>query len=99
MRRPVDPFARKFVYFFALLPPLMATVVTVLIGRSTLVIGPTPLLVLSGLAVIIAAGDTIHLHRQYLLNYAWVGLLLIPPAFAAASVAVLPWTFGIDAFA
>ena len=39
VRRPVDPLARKFVYFFALMPPLMATVVTVLVGRSALEIG------------------------------------------------------------
>ncbi len=93
--RPVEPFARRFVYFFATLPALLATVAGVVIGSSTPVGGIAPLVVLSGLAVVIAAGDAIALSRQRYAIAAWFGLLLIPPAVAVGALLTLPW-FGID---
>jgi 4-amino-4-deoxy-L-arabinose transferase-like glycosyltransferase len=60
-RLPIDSFARGFVYFFALAPAFVATLLAVLLGRTTPVGGAEPLVVLSGLAVIVAAGDVIRL--------------------------------------
>ena len=93
--RAVQPFARRFVYFFATMPALLATVVGVVIGASGPVGGIAPLVVLSGLAVVIAAGDAIALGRQRHAIAAWFGLLLIPPAMAVVALLTLPW-FGID---
>jgi len=94
-RAAVDPFAKRFIYFFACLPALASTLVSVALGRSTPVVGVAPWVVLSGLAVVTASGDVIRVHRQGVLWRLWVALLLIPPAAAIAAVVVLPWTLGI----
>jgi 4-amino-4-deoxy-L-arabinose transferase-like glycosyltransferase len=91
VRRPVEPFARQFVYFFAIVPAFAGTLVAVLIGWSGPVGGIAPLVILSGLAVVVAAGDGIRFSRQHVVIAAWVGLLIIPPIMAAAAVLVLPW--------
>lgn len=94
-RAPVDEFAKSFIYFFALLPALVSTVLSVVLEKPAPVGGVAPLVVLSGLAVVTALGDVIRLHRQSILWRLWVALLLIPPAAAIAAVVALPWTLGI----
>jgi hypothetical protein len=94
-RRAVDPFARQFVYFFATMPALLATVVGVVAGLPGPVGGIAPLVLLSGLAVVIAAGDAIALTHQRVAIAAWFGLLLVPPALAVLALLVFPW-FGLD---
>ena len=78
-RNPVDPLARLFVYVFALAPALAAIV----IACSRHGLGPlgriAPLVVLSGLAVIVAAGDRVRLYRERIVSFAWLA-----PAGAAA---------------
>ena len=95
-RHPVEPFAQNFVFVFAFAPALMAIVIVALTGR----IGPfdrvAPLVVLSGLAVIVAAGDKVLLYRERLVSSAWLVLLVAPPVLVAVSIAVFPWTFGTD---
>lgn len=95
VRPPIPPAARQFVYFFAIVPPLAATIVAVLAGWSTPVGGIAPLVVLSGLAVIVAAGDGIKLSHQHVVISAWFGLLLVPPAVAVLALLAAPW-FGVD---
>src|SRR5580704_898677 len=94
-RRSVEPFARQFVYFFAIMPALLATVAGVVAGLPGPVGGIAPLVVLSGLAVVIAAGDAIALSHQRIAIAAWFGLLFVPPALALLALLILPW-FGID---
>ncbi len=94
-RSPVDPFARTFIYFFALSPAAAALVVAVVTDRMIDVGGAGPLVVLSALAVIIAAGDRIVLYRQTSLGLAWLALLLIPAGVIAASTLTLAW-LGVD---
>src|SRR5215467_10582734 len=91
VRRPVDPFARQFVYFFAVAPAFAGTLVAVLIGWSAPVGGIAPLVILSGLFVIVAAGDAIVFSRQHVVIAAWFGLLIIPALMAIAAVLILPW--------
>jgi hypothetical protein len=91
VRPPVDPFARQYVYFFAVLPPFTGTLIAVLIGWTGPVGGIAPLVVLSGLAVVVAAGDGIRFGRQHVVIATWFGLLLIPPLMAALALVVLPW--------
>src|SRR5262245_3929269 len=57
-REPVDPYAKLFVYVFALVPAVIATLIGAARGQSVPLGGEAPLVVLSGLAVIVPAGDT-----------------------------------------
>src|SRR5205807_8323539 len=91
VRRPLDPFARQFVYFFALAPAFAGTLVAVLIGWSGPVGGIAPLVILSGLLVVVAAGDAIMFSRQHVVIAAWFGLLIIPPVMTVAALVILPW--------
>jgi 4-amino-4-deoxy-L-arabinose transferase-like glycosyltransferase len=91
MRRPVDPFARQFVYFFTFMPALAATLAAALSGGTVPIGGYAPLVVLSGLAVIVAAGDGIELTHQRAAIWGWFGLLLAPPVLTVAALLALPW--------
>ena len=95
-RHPVEPLARAFVYLFAIAPALVALALVFASNR----LGPldhiTPLVVLSGLAVVLAAGDKILLYRERLVSSAWFGLLFAPPAVLVLEVAILAWVVGID---
>ena len=91
VRPKVDPFARRFVYFFALTPAFVGTLLAVLIGWSGPVGGIAPLVILSSLLVIVAAGDGIVFSRQHVVIAAWFGLLIIPPIMTVAALAILPW--------
>jgi hypothetical protein len=95
-RLPVDPFAVNFVRVFALLPALVATILAVVLGRPLPIAGMAPLLVFSGLAVVIAAGDSFALYHQHILGFAWAGLLIVPAIFVPVVLVALPWTLGAD---
>jgi hypothetical protein len=95
VRFTVDAFARHYVFFFAIAPVLAATFVAIALGWSVPINGIAPLVVCSGLAVVIAAGDDIELRHQHVVIAAWFGLLLIPPVIAVMATIALPW-FGID---
>jgi hypothetical protein len=92
IRAPADPLAVTFLKVFALTPAVLATIVAVLVGRTAPIGDAAPLLVLSGLAVVAAAGERIDLHHQRILGFAWLGLLLLPAVIAVAAIAVVPWT-------
>jgi hypothetical protein len=95
-RNPVAPLARTFVYVFAVAPGLLAIAAAFASAR----LGPldriAPLVVLSGLAVIVSAGDKVLLYRERLVSSSWLGLLVAPPLLVALAIAVFPWTLGID---
>jgi hypothetical protein len=95
-RAPVEFLARTYVYFFAIVPALCAIMIAVVSDR----LGPldriAPLVVLSGLALVVAAGDQVMLYRERLVSSAWAGLLLAPPVMVVLSLAVLPWTYAVD---
>lgn len=95
-RSPVDPFAVSFIKVCALLPALLATAIAVLLADRLPIGGAPPLLVLSGLAVVVAAGDTIALHHQRILGFTWTGLLLAPAILVPVVIAVLPWATGTE---
>ena len=94
VRSFTDPFGRRFVYFFALAPPLVAALIAVLIGERQPTGAYGPYLAMSGLAVVVLAGNAIPWHRPRLVATTWSFLLLVPPLSAAATILVLPW-FGI----
>jgi hypothetical protein len=95
-RVPIDPFAKHFVYVFALAPAFIATLLAVLFGRPAPVGGAAPIVIFSGLAVIVAAGDLIRLYRQRTGALVWLGLLVVPPAVIVAATVTLPWTVAVD---
>jgi len=95
-RQPTDAFAGTFVKVLATIPALLATVIAVIIGRPAPIGGAAPLVVLSGLTVVIAAGDSIALRHQRVLGYAWTGLLLVPAVFVPLLIVLLPWAAATD---
>lgn len=95
LRDPVDPAARGFVYFFAL-APVLAMALFALFTRRPENFLASPLVVLSGLAVVIAAGDRIRIVHQYVIGYAWAALILLPPVLVAVAVVFQPWLFAAD---
>lgn len=95
-RGPVDAFAATYVKVFALVPGLLATIFAVVLGASAPVGGAAPLVVLSGLALVMAAGDSIALYHQRILGFAWAGLLVVPAMFVPILIVLLPWTARMD---
>ena len=95
-RNPVEPLARRFVYGFALAPAVAAIAIAVFSRRLGPLNGVAPLLVLSGLAVIVFAGDRVLLYRERITSSAWLGLLVAPPALTVIGLAVMPWLFSVD---
>jgi 4-amino-4-deoxy-L-arabinose transferase-like glycosyltransferase len=95
-RNPVEPFARRYVYAFAVLPAAVAIAVAIAGGRLGPLASLAPLVVLSGLAVLVAAGDRVRLYRERVVSSAWLGLLVAPPALVVAGIVLLPWIVEID---
>jgi hypothetical protein len=93
-RRPVAADAATFVKVLALVPALVATIGAVLVAQPMPIGGAAPLVVLSGLAVVMAAGTSIAIFHQRAVGYAWAGLLIVPALFVPAVVVLLPWTVG-----
>ncbi len=94
VRRPTDPFARRFVYWFALLPAGIATLLAVVLGGDEPAGGVAPLVLLTGVAIVLAAGDVIVLQRERLAAIAWGGLLVLPPVTAILAILLFPWVAG-----
>ena len=84
------------VYFFALAPAACAIAIAFASGRLGPLDRVAPLVVLSGLAVVVAAGDRVLLYRERLVSSAWLGLLVAPPVLVVFSLFVLPWTLATD---
>ncbi|MEH2519621.1 hypothetical protein V1279_005194 [Bradyrhizobium sp. AZCC 1610] len=91
-RPPVDPLARDFVYFFAVAPALLGSFLAGLFNFDHVVGGAGVALLMSGLAVIVATGDLLHLRRQRVLRTVWAAALAAPALVAIATTLLLPWT-------
>ncbi|MFA6267025.1 MAG: glycosyltransferase family 39 protein [Pseudolabrys sp.] len=107
-RGPVEPAAQAFVYFFALAPAIVA-VTLVLLGERVPQFSPlasfgslatlstlAPLVLLSGLAVVLAAGNRVLIYREGLVSSSWLALLVAPPLLVVVSLVVVPWTLAKD---
>jgi len=91
-RPPVDPLARDFVYFFAIGPALMGSLISGLFDLDRVAGGAGVALLMSGLAAIVATGDLVHLRRQRLLRSVWAAAIVAPALAALATTIFLPWT-------
>jgi hypothetical protein len=52
--------------------------------------------VLSALAVVLFAGESIALYHQRILGIAWAGLLVLPALLVPLVMVLLPWTLGSE---
>jgi Dolichyl-phosphate-mannose-protein mannosyltransferase len=95
-RRPVTWSVVNFVKVFAFGPVLLMTIVAVLADLHLSIVDAAPLLLLSGLAVIVFAGDSIELHHQRNLGRAWAGLLVAPAVLVPIAILLLPWATGTE---
>ena len=91
-RPTVDPLARDFVYFFAIAPALLGSFLAGLFNFDHIVGGAGVALLMSGLAVIVATGDLLHLRRQRVLRTVWAAALVAPALAVIATTLFLPWT-------
>jgi len=91
-RPPVDPLARDFVYFFALGPVLLGSLISGLFDLDRVAGGAGVALLMSGLAAIVATGDLVHLRRQRLLRSVWAAAIAAPALAVLAATIFVPWT-------
>lgn len=91
-RPPVERLARQFVFSFALLPPLLASLLAALFGLDRVLGGAGVALMMSGLAVVVTSGDHIQLRQQRVLRSVWAAIVAAPAAAVIAGTLVLPWT-------
>lgn len=91
-RPPVDPLARNFVYFFALAPGLAGSLGAGLFGLDRVIGGPGVALLMSGLAVVVAAGDLIAIRGQSVLRSVWATAVIAPAAAVVLAALLLPLT-------
>jgi hypothetical protein len=95
IRAPVHPAARGFVYFFAL-APVAAMGLFALFTRRPENFLAAPLVLLSGLAAVMVAGERIKIEHQYVIGYAWAALVVLPPILVAFAIVFQPWVFAAD---
>src|SRR4030088_1341736 len=91
-RPPVDPLARNFVYFFAIAPALAGSLISGLFNFDGVAGGAGIALLMSGLAVIVATGDLVHLRRQRVLRSVWAAAIVAPALAITTATLFLPWT-------
>lgn len=91
-RPPVDSLARDYVYFFAIAPALAGSLIAGLFNLDRVAGGAGIALMMSGLAVIVAAGDLIQLRRQRVLRTVWAAALVAPALLVTVATLFLPWT-------
>ncbi len=95
-RPAVDPLGRNFVYCFALLPPALFSILAALFNAPVLVAGTGTVLLMTGLGVVVAAGDLIYLRRQRFLRLVWAWIIATPALFVIAITLAQPWILGTE---
>jgi hypothetical protein len=94
MRAPIDPFARRVAMIVALVPPLLALAAALAYRRDFPASAAAPLLLYSGLLVVVLIGDALRMHRQRLVAVAALTLLCLPPLLELATAYASPY-FGL----
>jgi hypothetical protein len=91
VRPPLDRFAWMSVIVLALLPAFLAWTIVALTGSRFQVSAAAPLVLYSGLLVVVLAPSVFHVHHQRALAFAAMTLLFLPPVFEVASAFAAPW--------
>jgi hypothetical protein len=97
VRSFTNRFGARFVYFFAAVPALIAALFAGLSAAPPAPGSVAPYVTLSGLAVVVLAGNSIFWPRPQVVAAAWLLLLLAPPLGVAAAIVGLPWLGVADA--
>jgi Dolichyl-phosphate-mannose-protein mannosyltransferase len=90
-RPSVGLSARNFAYVFAIAPAVAGGLLAGLFGLDHVVGGTGVVLVMSGLAAVVATGDLIYLRRQRLLRAVWAAIIAAPALGVVAATLLLPW--------
>jgi Dolichyl-phosphate-mannose-protein mannosyltransferase len=90
-RPPVEPLARDFVYFFAIGPAVAGSLISGLFGFDRVVGGAGIVLMMTGLAIVVATGDLVYLRRQRLLRSVWAAVIVAPALAVIATTLLVPW--------
>lgn len=90
-RPPLDPFAWLFVYVFALVPAIALSFIAAVFDNDQVIGGDGIALLLTGLAVVVAAGDLIALRRQQLLRSVWLVIMAAPAVVVLGVTLIQPW--------
>ena len=93
-RAKVDLLGRNFVYCFALAPPAFFSILAGLYDLPSLFAGTGTVLLMSGLGVVVAAGDLIYLRRQRFLRKIWLAIMALPALFVIVITLAQPWVLG-----
>ena len=93
-RPPVDPLARDFVYFFAIGPALLGSLISGLFDLDRVAGGAGVALLMTGMAAIVATGDLVQLRHQRLLRAVWAAAVAAPALAVLAATVFVPWTGG-----
>lgn len=91
MRPPLDPFGKRCVIVLALMPPLLALAAVALLGGSFPAAAAAPLVLYSGLLVVVLSGEALRVHRQRMVAVAALTLLFLPPVLEIAISFASPW--------
>ncbi|MBI5263100.1 MAG: glycosyltransferase family 39 protein [Bradyrhizobium sp.] len=91
-RPSVEPLARSFVHYFAWAPALVGVLISGLFGLDGVVGGSGLVLLMAGLATVIASGDLLQLRRQRVLRSVWAVAIVAPVIPVVATALFLPWT-------
>jgi hypothetical protein len=95
-RPPVDALARDFVYFFAIGPALAGSLIAGLFDLNNAAGETAIVLLMFGLAAIVATGDLVHLRRQRILRSVWAAVVVAPAFLVGAATLFLPWAGGAE---
>lgn len=91
MRPPLLPFGRLVAVVLALLPPALALAAALLWDARVAAAAAAPLVLYSGLLVVVLAGDALRVHRQRTVAVAGLTLLFLPPALELATAFASPY--------
>jgi hypothetical protein len=91
MRPPLGKFSRATAITLALVPGLLALAASFLAGGRYPAVAAAPLVLFSGLLMVVLAGDALRVHRQRIVAVAALTLLFLPPALELATAYALPW--------
>lgn len=93
-RKPVAKLARPFVFTFAFTPVLLTSIASVATQSPSLIGGLGLSLMLTGLAIVLIAGDVIRLRRHAMVRGLWLLMMAAPVAFVLFTSLVQPWVLG-----
>jgi hypothetical protein len=91
MRPPLHPLGKLVVSVIATAPPLLAVIVAIVFGLRFSAFAAAPLVLYSGLLVMVLAGEALRVHRQRLVAAAAMTLLFLPPVLELATSLALPY--------